>query len=54
MIHKKLTNKAGYFPLSHYGEDWLYWKKLINYSNIVFLREPLTYRDINHGKYKQG
>lgn len=49
MIHKSLINKAGYFPLSHYGEDWLYWKKLINYSNCVFIREPLTYIDVNHG-----
>ena len=53
MIHKSLINKAGFFPLSHYGEDWLYWKKLINYTNCVFLREPLTYLDVNHGNGRE-
>jgi glycosyltransferase involved in cell wall biosynthesis len=50
VIHKSLINKAGYFPLSHYGEDWLYWKKIIKYTNCVFLREPLTYMDSHHGE----
>ncbi len=54
IIKKDLVNKAGNFPILKFAEDWAYWKKLINHSNIVFLREPLTYRDINHGKYKQG
>ena len=49
VIKKDLINQAGYFPIKSYGEDWEYWKELIKYSKCVFLREPLTYLDQNHG-----
>ena len=52
VIEKNLIDKAGFFPLKKRGEDWAYWKKLINYSNCVFLREPLTYIDLGHGDGK--
>ena len=49
MIKKDLINKAGYFPLRHYAEDWAYWKEIIKHTNCAFIREPLTYIDLGHG-----
>jgi GT2 family glycosyltransferase len=46
---KNLIEKAHYFPVLTYGEDYSYWKKLFEYSNCVFIREPLTYIDLKHG-----
>lgn len=49
MIRKDLIQKAGFFPLMPYGEDWEYWKRLILYTDCIALREPLVYIDTNHG-----
>lgn len=49
IIDRNLIQNAGYFPIMTKCEDWTYWKKLIMYSKCVFLREPLTYLDENHG-----
>lgn len=49
IMKKDLINKTGYFPIKEYAEDWSYWKKLIKYSNCVYIREPLTYIDMKHG-----
>ena len=49
MMKKELIKHAGYFPLKSYAEDWAYWKEIIKYSKCVFIREPLTYIDCNHG-----
>ena len=45
LIERNLIDKAGYFPLMKYGEDWVYWEKLIKYSKCVYIREPLVYID---------
>ena len=49
IMKRDLVNKAGYFPLKKFAEDWEYWKNLFKYSDCVFLREPLTYIDMKHG-----
>jgi len=49
VMERKLIDKAGYFPLVDYAEDWAYWKKLVEHSKCVFMREPLTYLDRGHG-----
>jgi glycosyltransferase involved in cell wall biosynthesis len=49
VIEKTMINKAGYFTLTNYAEDWDYWKRLIKYSNCVYISEPLTYIDLKHG-----
>ena len=49
LIARSLIDQAGYFPLMEYAEDWAYWKKLIQHSKCVFMREPLTYLDRGHG-----
>lgn len=52
IMKKDLIKKAGYFPIKNFGDDWEYWKKLIKYSDCVYIREPLTYIDISHGDGK--
>lgn len=47
VISKRVIKLAGYFEIKSYGEDYDYWKKIIKYSECVYLREPLTY--INTG-----
>ncbi len=49
IMKKNIINKAGYFPLLEYAEDWAYWKEIFKYSNCVYIREGLTYIDLNHG-----
>lgn len=49
VIEKTMINKAGYFTLTNYAEDWDYWKKLIKYTDCVYISEPLTYIDLDHG-----
>lgn len=53
VVKRSLVQQAGYFPISEHAEDWEYWKRLIQYSDCVFLREPLTYIDENHGGGRQ-
>lgn len=53
VVKRSLVEKAGYFPICENAEDWKYWKQLIQYSNCVHLREPLTYIDRNHGGGRQ-
>jgi hypothetical protein len=49
MFARSLVNSAGYFPIHGMGEDWVYWKKLMNYTDCVYIRDPLTYVDASHG-----
>jgi glycosyltransferase involved in cell wall biosynthesis len=49
IMDKGLIEQAGIFPIMSFAEDWTYWKKIIKYSKCVFIREPLTYIDSNHG-----
>tara|TARA_B110000971_G_scaffold34927_1_gene32800 strand:+ start:4901 stop:5647 length:747 start_codon:yes stop_codon:yes gene_type:complete len=49
IMEKNLIKSCGYFPLRGHAEDWDYWKEIIKYSKCVFLREPLTYIDLNSG-----
>ena len=43
IIKNTIPQKAGYFPLKAYAEDYAYWKKIIKYTNCVCVREPLIY-----------
>lgn len=45
---KSLFYKVGYFRIMGQGEDWYYWKKLMEHSDCIFIREPLTYIDAHH------
>jgi glycosyltransferase involved in cell wall biosynthesis len=49
IMEKSLIDKAGYFPIMGKGEDREYFKKITLYSNIIYIREPLTYIDLGHG-----
>ena len=49
VMHKSLIEEAGYFPIMSFADDWAYWKKIIQYSNCVALKEALVYIDAGHG-----
>lgn len=49
MINRDILNKVGYFPIKNNADDYAYWKKIIKFSNIVYIREPLIYLDTGHG-----
>lgn len=49
LMERELIEKAGDFPIKNYADDYAYWKKLIKFSNILYLREPLVYIDAGHG-----
>jgi glycosyltransferase involved in cell wall biosynthesis len=49
---KSLIEEAGYFPIMSFADDWAYWKKIIQYSNCVALKEALVYIDAGHGDGK--
>ena len=49
MIHRSMMEKAGYFPLLSYAEDWAYWKKIIQHTDCAYIRKPLIYMDSSHG-----
>lgn len=49
VIHRDIFKKAGGFPIMKYADDYAYWKKIVNYSNMLYLREHLTYLDKKHG-----
>ncbi len=52
VMHKSLIEKAGYFPIKRRAEDTAYWRKIIEHSNCVALKEPLVYIDAGHGDGK--
>ena len=49
VIHNSIYKMAGGFPILRYADDYAYWKKIVKFSNIIFLRQYLTYFDKNHG-----
>ena len=54
---KELVNKIGYMKLIKNGgeiinnkkewQDWEYWKRLLEYSNCLYIDKPLFYYDLN-------
>jgi len=49
VIHNSIYKMAGGFPILRYADDYAYWKKIMKFSNIMFLRQYLTYFDKKHG-----
>ena len=45
VIHKSIIEKIGYFSNQLWAPDYEYWKRAINYSDLVYLDEPLLYWD---------
>jgi glycosyltransferase involved in cell wall biosynthesis len=44
VIHKSIVEKIGYMQSIPIGqEDWSYWKRVLDHTNSVFIREPCVY-----------
>tara|TARA_Y100001949_G_C15928060_1_gene304334 strand:+ start:180 stop:839 length:660 start_codon:yes stop_codon:yes gene_type:complete len=48
IISKKVIDKVGYFNIMPFAEDWDYWKRALNHTNCVYVREPCFYYDLGH------
>jgi glycosyltransferase involved in cell wall biosynthesis len=49
MMSKNLIDKVGKFSLASYGEDWDYWKRATLFTEIDYIKTPLSYYDASHG-----
>jgi len=50
MVHKPLLDKTGGFDERlHYAEDWDLWKRLVKYTDVLFIKEPLVFYSSSHG-----
>ena len=57
IFHKSLIEKVGYMELIKNGgqiidntkkwQDYEYWKKLLDYTNCLYIKKPLFYYDLN-------
>jgi hypothetical protein len=44
LIHKSIIEKIGYMENVYIGqEDWSYWKKVLDHTNSVFIKEACVY-----------
>jgi|694.fasta_scaffold88206_4 glycosyltransferase involved in cell wall biosynthesis len=44
ILHKSIVEKVGYMQNVRIGqEDWSYWKKVLDHTDSVFVREPCVY-----------
>ena len=43
------VDKVGYFSNQLWAPDYEYWKRIIEYTKLVYLDEPLIYFDSGHG-----
>lgn len=48
ILHKSIIEKTGYFVLG-INEDYEYWKRVLKITNNLYINEPLTIYDKNHG-----
>lgn len=48
VISSEFARKGHFFALESYGEDWTYWKMLLQFTDCAYIREPLTYLDSGH------
>lgn len=49
VIEKDILIKAGKIPHDRRSQDYEAWKKCLEYTNSVYVHEPLCYYDLNHG-----
>ena len=44
IIHKSIIEKNGYMHSVYIGqEDWSYWKRVLDHTNSVFIRQACVY-----------
>ena len=49
MIHKDLIKKVGYFKIMKKSDDLEYWKRILNFTHCIYIKDFLTYIDNDHG-----
>lgn len=49
MIERSIVDKVGYFSNQLWAPDYDYWKRVIEYTDCIYLEEPLLFWDSNHG-----
>jgi len=49
IIHRDMVEKVGEFSDIRIGEDWQFWKKVLNYTNCIYIPTPCVYYD-NHAE----
>tara|TARA_Y100000389_G_C17319662_1_gene442358 strand:- start:85 stop:807 length:723 start_codon:yes stop_codon:yes gene_type:complete len=49
VIHKSVISKVGYFSNCLWAPDYDYWRRVIQFSDLIYVDEPLLYYDTGHG-----
>jgi hypothetical protein len=49
VIHKSMVSKSGVFNVMPHADDYDYWKRIMQHTNLIYLSEPLIGYDMNHG-----
>jgi hypothetical protein len=49
LVEKKVIEKIGYFTDMQRAQDYECWKKVLEHTDNLFIREPCVYYDKNHG-----
>ena len=49
VIHKSMVSKSGVFNVMPHADDYDYWKRIMQHTNLIYLSEPLVGYDMNHG-----
>ena len=52
IMSRQLISLVGYFKPMPKCEDYDYWKRVLEHTNLVYLAEPLVIYDTNHGDGK--
>ena len=47
--HISIIKRAGFFVFKEYADDYEYWLRLINYSNMCYVKKPCVYINGNGG-----
>jgi GT2 family glycosyltransferase len=49
VIRKDVVDKVGLFINTNYAEDYDYWLRVLNYTNLVYVSDVCFYYDSGHG-----
>tara|TARA_Y100000816_G_scaffold287578_1_gene270568 strand:- start:5913 stop:6632 length:720 start_codon:yes stop_codon:yes gene_type:complete len=52
IVHKNIVKIIGYFLNVNWAPDWEYWKRIIKFTDCVYLDEPLLHWDSGSGDGK--
>ena len=52
VIRREMVEKAGMFHIMPHADDYDYWKRIMQHTNLIYVRDPLVGYDENHGHGK--